>query len=284
MSPNPLPSSRNLPIAFTGARGADSQRAAERFFGGVRPGLTCSSASEAVRALVGGRASYAVVPLENSITGPFPGVADAFFEGEVVVVGEVEMPIRHCLLAVPGTRMEDLTVVTSHPSALAQCRDLLNGWGVATRPSSDTGQAAQELARSGDKALGVLGSRDLAETYGLAILAEGLSDRANNRTRFFVLGPVSEGKSTGLRSALLVGPVQAPRALKTLRIQLESFGASRVRVPFLGSEDGTRFLGEFDHRGRNAARIVSDTRGSLPVRFLGCWDPPVSAFLAASGG
>ncbi len=273
---------RSLPVAFTGARGAYSQRAAERFFGAARPGLTCSSATEAVRAVVGGRASHAVIPVENSITGPFPGVAEAFFEGQVVVTGEVELPIRHCLLAAPGTRLEDLTVVTSHPSALAQCRDLLTGWGVATQPANDTAQAAQDLARTGDKALGVLGSRELAATYGLEILAEGLSDRANNRTRFFVLGARGSGRP-GLRSAVLIGPVQAPRALKTLRIQLESLGASRVRIPFLGSQDGTRFLGEFDHRGREAERLVGAAQESLPVRFLGCWDPPVSVSLAASG-
>lgn len=283
MVPKPTPPASHLPVAFTGARGAYSQRAAARFFGGARPGLTCPNAAEAVRALVAGRASHAVVPIENSITGAFPGVAQAFFEGEIAVVGEVELPIRHCLLAVPGTRLEDLAVVTSHPSALAQCRDLLQSWGVASRPSNDTGQAAQELARGGDRALGVLGSRELAETYGLEILSEGLSDRPDNRTRFFVLGPRGDARPSGLRGAVLIGPLGAPRTLKTLRIQLESRGASRVRVPFLGSEDGTRFLAEFDHRGRDVERVVAEACGSLPFRFLGCWDPPVPSYVAVSG-
>ena len=278
----PPRSSRSLPVAFTGAKGAYSQRAAERFFGASRPSLTCQASIDAVKAVVDGRASHAVVPVENSVTGAFPGVAEAFFEGEVSVLGEVDLPIRHCLLAVPGTRLDELTVVTSHPSALAQCRDVLGDWGVATRPSNDTGQAAQDLARGGDKALGVLGSRDLAVTYGLEVLAEGLSDRPNNKTRFFVLGPSDEGVSEGLRCAVLVGPVKAPRTLKTLRIQLESLGASRVRVPFLGSEDGSRFLIEFDHRAGDVQQVVEEALSSVPHRFLGCWNPPVPATMAAS--
>ena len=182
----------------------------------------------------------------------------------------------------PGTRLEDLSVVTSHPSALAQCRDVLSAWSVATRPSNDTGEAAQELARGGEKGLGVLGSRELAATYGLAVLAEGLSDRPNNRTRFLVLAPPAEAAPSGLRGAALVGPIHAPRTLKTLRIQLESLGASRVRVPFLGSEDGTRFLFEFDHRAGDVAAVVDEACGAVPHRFLGCWNPPVPSALAAS--
>lgn len=273
VSPSSSPPRTRI-VAFTGARGAYSQRAAERFFGAGVPRLTCPTAADAVRALVERRVSHVVVPVENSVTGAFAGVAEAFFQGDVRIVGEVSLPIRHCLLAAPGTRFEDLSVVTSHPSALAQCRDRLTAWGFATRPSSDTGRAAEELAHAGDKALGVLGSRELAETYGLEILAEGLSDRPDNRTRFLVLAdPVDAEGTSGMRASLLVGPVHAPRALKTLRIQLESLGACRVRVPFLGSEDGSRFLGEFDHRSRPGEEVVRLACETLPHRFLGSWQP-----------
>ena len=276
------PTPRSLPVAFTGARGAYSQRATQRVFGPGTPTLTCNGVVDAVRALQDGRAGHAVLPVENTVTGSFPGVAEAFFQGEVAVVGEVELAIRHCLLAVPGARLDELAVVTSHPSALAQCRDTLRQWEVATRPSSDTGQAAGELARGGDRALGVLGSRELAETYGLEVLAEGLSDRPHNHTRFFVLSPAAGLRDDGLRSAALLGPIQAPRTLKTLRIQLESLGASRVRVPFLGSEDGSRFLIEWDQRSGAAREVVADALASVPHRFLGSWNPPISAAVRAS--
>ncbi len=264
---------RLLPIAVPGARGAYSQTAARRFFGQKTLALPCRDASDAVRAIVDGRASHAVLPVENSITGAFHGVADAFFEGEVAVVGEVLLAIRHALMAAPGTRLEDLSVVTSHSASLAQCRDWIAGWGLATRTASDTAEAARALAESADGALGVIGNRELAAAWGLDILAEGISDHPDNRTRFLVVSAAKDHSEEGSRCALQVGPIEAPRMLKTLRIQLESLGASRVRVPFLGSEDGRRFLVEFDHRKGRGGQAATRACGSIPHRFLGAWSP-----------
>ena len=270
---------RALPVAFTGAPGAYSQDAARRFFGDASSTLTCKNAAEAIEAVNTGRAGYAVLPIENTITGCFPGVAEALFDTEIGVIGEVVLSIRHCLLAAPGAALEDLSVVTSHPSALSQCRDWLANWGVATRPSSDSAEAARELARTNDAALGVIGSRSLAQKYDLDVLAEGLSDRSDNKNRFFVLAgaPTPAGDEPGLRTAVLVGPLSTPRVLKTLRIQLESLGARRARAPYLGSEDGTRYLVEFDHDEGAGEEITRRACGALPHRLLGSWRPALVA-------
>ena len=265
--------SRHLPVAFPGAPGVYSQRATQRYFGDASAQLTCKNAEEAVRAVSDGRASHAVLPVENSITGALAGVAEALFVGDVGISGELVMPIRHCLMGAPGTRLEDLSVVTSHPSSLAQCRDWLATWHLATQPTEDTAVAAGLLKQSGDKALAVLGSRELADDHGLVVLAEGVSDKPDNRTRFLVLSQAKEIVARkGTRHALRIGPVSAPRALKTLRIQLESFGARRVRVPFLGAADGHQFLGEFDFEG-DGPGIARLACGTLEQRYLGSWTP-----------
>ncbi|MFT5286021.1 MAG: prephenate dehydratase [Planctomycetota bacterium] len=269
----------NLPIAFSGAPGAYSEEAALRFFGPSFTTLTCSSSKDALKAISEGRAQRAVVPVENTVTGFFDGLVEALSErSDLGVVGEVVLPIRHCLMAAPGTKLEDIAVVTSHQSALSQCRDWLTSIGVSTRPASDTGRAAEELATNFDSGLGVLGSRRLANRYGLNILAEGLSDHSDNRTRFYVLGPIEEGareqsNDAGTRTAVLLGPVSEPRALKTLRIQLESHGAMKTRSPFLGSQDGARFLVEFDHAPGNGLDIVEVGANRPTQRFLGSWRP-----------
>ena len=268
-----MPNHPVLPVAFTGAPGAYSQEAARRFFGRTHPTLTCADFQDAVGALVDGRASRAVVPVENSITGSFAGVPEALTRIEVQVLGEIVLPIRHCLLGAPGARLEDLAVVRSHPTALSQCRDWLASWGVATRVSPDTAEAARELSRTTDVALGVIGSGSLASMYGLEVLAEGISDRADNRTRFYALAPPDSAEATSGpgRCALLVGPLQTPRALKTLRIQLESRGATRTRAPFLGTEDGSHAIVEFDHPAGAAAEIARGACGEVPYRWLGSW-------------
>jgi prephenate dehydratase len=267
------PQNPSLPVAVPGARGAHTLRASQRFFSSTRASLSCATALEAVKAVCSGRAGHAVIPVENSITGIFDGVADAFFSGEVSVVGEVIMPVRHALMAVPGVRLEDISVVTAHMASLSQCRDWLAGWGFATRPSMDTAAAAKELGASGDEGLGVLGSRDLAAANGLEVLAEGLSDRPDNQTRFLVIASSSEGTDPGSRIAIQIGPISEPRAMKTLRIQLESLGASHVRVPLLGTEDGRRYLVEFDHEGGDGLQAAAKACESLPHRLLGSWAP-----------
>ena len=260
-----------LPVAFSGAPGAYSEEAALRFFGNT-PTLTCGSAEEALSAVSSKYAGFAVVPVENTVTGYFPGVVEALFERELGVVGEVELPIRHCLLGVPGARLDAVSVVTSHPSALSQCRDYLAGIGVATRTAPDTGRAAEELMSKRDTALAVLGSRSLADRYGLSILAEGLSDKADNRTRFYVIGPSGANDDGGTRSAVLLGPDVQPRELKTLRMQLESHGAKRTRSPFLGAQDGARFLVEFDHEPGGGSTIAGSS-AERRHRYLGSWRP-----------
>lgn len=266
-----------LPIAFSGAPGSYSEEAARRFFGQGEPTLTCDDARASIEAVATGRARRAVVAVENSITGCFAGVADALCDRPLSVHGEVLLPIRHCLLGAPGTRVDEVSVVTSHPMALAHCRDWLARAGVATRTMPDTARAARELADSGDAALAVIGSRTLAALYGLQVLAEGLSDLPNNVTRFLVLGPEGAGAKSGTRTSLLVGPVHAPRVVRTLRIQIEARDARRVRVPFLGSEDGRCFLAEFDHDEGAGERIASDACAGLEHRVLGSWTPERAA-------
>jgi prephenate dehydratase len=269
-----MPTPPQLPAAFTGAPGAYSQEAARRFLGSNHPTLTCGNASDAVAALRAGRAGHAVLPVENSITGGFAGVPEALREADLAIVGEVELAVRHCLLAVPGTRLEDVAVVRSHPTALAQCRDWLAQWGVATRVSGDTAEAARELSRSGEAALAVIGSASLAAMYGLDVLAEGISDRADNRTRFLVFAAAGAPEApAAFRSAFLVGPVHVPRTFKTLRIKLESRGATRTRAPFLGSEDGTLALVEFDHSPGAGRRVADGACAGLGYRWLGTWTP-----------
>lgn len=262
-----------LPVAFTGAPGAYSEEAARRFFGRNAATLTCASAGEALDSIGTGRAARAVFPVENTVTGGYDGIVEALAT-RGGVVGEIVLPIRHCLLAVPGTRLSELQEVVSHRSALIHCRDWLANWGVATRESTDTARAARELAERQDKTLGVLGSRVLAEIYELDLLAEGLSDHPHNETRFWIAGASdADVDPAGVRTAVLVGPVTAPRALKTLRIQLEARGTTRTRAPFLSSENATSFLVEFDHPPGQGAAIAADACADLPHRVLGSWNP-----------
>lgn len=260
-----------LPVSFSGAPGAYSEAAAKRFFGAGATTLTTANLAEALDAVENGRARAAIVAVENSVTGPFGGLPDALAGRDLVIGGEVVMPLRHCLMAVPGATLEGITTVVSHPSALGQCRDWVARGGLATQSARDTAAAAQELVAKGEQGTAVLGSRTLAELYGLEILAEGISDAIDNVTRFLVLQPAAIPLADAERSAVLIGPVEEPRALRTLRISLESLSAKRVRAPFLGARDGRTFLIEFDHPTAQGEDIARRACGNLPFRMVGSW-------------
>ena len=266
-------STDHLPVSFSGAPGAYSEEAARRFFGSTCTTLTSNNLEDALDAVLAGRARAAVVAVENSITGPFGGLPDALRGRALVIACEVVLPLRHCLMGVPGSRLETISEVVSHPSALGQCRDWLARTGLATRVAHDTAAAAQDLVSKGDLGTAVLGSRVLANLYGLDVLAEGLADSAENVTRFLVLQrSAMADRPAPDRSAVLVGPVEEPRALRTLRIHLESLSAKRVRSPFLGARDGRTFLVEFDHPGLLGEELVKRACGQLPFQMLGSWD------------
>ena len=144
---------------------------------------------------------------------------------------------------------------------------------LAGASTDDVAASARDLARSEEGALAILGSWELGATHGLDVLAEGVADEPDNRTRFLVIGPGSQAPLDGHRHALRVGPVHSPRLRKNLRIQLESLGASRVRVPFLGSSDGRRFLVEFDHAGRAGCEIAEEACAGVAYEHLGSWHP-----------
>jgi RNA polymerase sigma factor (sigma-70 family) len=111
-------------IAFQGEPGAYSEAAALRYTDHADL-VPCESFDEVFTSVADGRASHGILPVENSIGGSIHRNYDLLIEHDLPIVGEVELPIRHHLLALPGTPFESLTRIYSHPQALAQCERFL---------------------------------------------------------------------------------------------------------------------------------------------------------------
>lgn len=173
-------------ISFQGLPGAYSDLACRT----VYPDLTvlpCPTFEEAFQAVSEGASRLAMIPVENSVAGR---VADVHFllpDSGLHVVGEHFQPVRHCLLGIPGSTLEDLAKVHSHVQALGQCRSTLRQLGVKAVPAADTAGAAEMIAEHGDPSEGAIASALAAEIYGLDILVPDLQDEAHNTTRFLVL-------------------------------------------------------------------------------------------------
>jgi len=177
-----------MKIAYQGEPGAFSEAAARR----VDPDaqlVPSRSFDEVFDAVQAGTVAYGVLPIENSIGGSIHRNYDLLLERTLPIVGEVELPVVHHLLALPGATLDGLRRVYSHPQGLAQCerflRTLTNVEIIATY---DTAGSAKMVADAGLKDAGAIASARAGEVFGLTSLAASVQDFDDNITRFLVVG------------------------------------------------------------------------------------------------
>src|SRR5262245_39635444 len=175
-------------IAYQGEPGAFSEAAARRLAPDAE--LQPSKSFEDVFATVdAGAVEWGVLPIENSIGGSIHRNYDLLLAHDLPIVGEIELPIVHQLLALPGTSVETITRVYSHPQALAQCeRFLLTLSGVEIVATYDTAGSAKMVADEKLTQAAAIASARAGELFGLVPLASSIQDFDDNITRFIVVG------------------------------------------------------------------------------------------------
>jgi prephenate dehydratase len=143
---------------------------------------------EVVRAVDAGQVDFGVVAVENALGGAVPETLDAILASpKVWLCAEMTLPVDHNLVAAPGTTLDSITVVMSHPNALAQCRSYLeqNLPNARLEAALSTASAVEQASRTPGTA--GIGPRRAAEVYGGIILARSIQDEGQNETRFVVL-------------------------------------------------------------------------------------------------
>jgi arogenate/prephenate dehydratase len=174
-------------IAFQGETGAYSEAAGAKFDPSATF-LPCPAFEDVFAAVESGKAACGVLPIENSIGGTIHRNYDLLVSNELKVVAEVELPVRHSLLALPGTKLEDLKQVYSHPQALAQCdRFLRSLTGVEIVASYDTAGSAKMIRDQQMAGVGAIASERAAAVFGLDTLRAGVQDHDDNTTRFLIV-------------------------------------------------------------------------------------------------
>lgn len=172
--------------AFQGAQGAFSHEAcvALRPWDEHVPFETFGEAIEAVKSEV---CDCALIPVENSTIGVVEPAATLVSQSGLSILADVWRPIRMALMALPGTQLEGVRSVSSHPAALGQCVRTLQAMGIEAVEAFDTAGAARDVAESGDRSRAALAPAAAAEVYGLDILRRDVQDSDQNRTRFVLL-------------------------------------------------------------------------------------------------
>ena len=174
-------------VVFQGAEGAYSYAAMNEYFGEAVDSFNVDSFRDAMDALEEGRADFAVLPIENSTAGIVSEIYDLLTEYENYIVGEQIIKIEHCLMAVPGTKMEDITRVYSHPQSLMQSANYLRKKPWQQISMQNNAFAAKYVKDAGTLDQAAIASEAAAQIYGLEILEKGVNDLKGNSTRFIIV-------------------------------------------------------------------------------------------------
>lgn len=236
-------------VAFLGPAGTWSEAAleAEPAAAGAER-IPRATLPDVIAAVGDGAADYAVAPVQNSLEGGVNATLDTLVDtDDLEIVGETTLAIHHSLIAAPGTTLDAVREVRSHPQGIAQCqaflREVVPGAEVLASASTSRAVADAVAAGPGHAAIGTPGA---AALYGGEVLREAIEDDAGNATRFIWLarrGTAPWPSADGARW--------------------------RTSVVFWGAGDGEAgwlvgCLTEFADRGLNMTRIESrPQRGTL---------------------
>lgn len=242
-------------VAYHGKPGAFAQIACTNAFASAEA-VPFASTAEAVAAVHAGTADAVMVPSENLLAGRVPDIHLLLPESGLYIIGEHFETIELHLAARPGTALDGVTRVFSHPVALQQVRSFLAHHGMQGIGVANTAAAAAYIAESSVPDEAAVVSREAAAYFGLQILKANIEDCAYNITRFYILAAQpyrSRQKHEAMLTTVLFAVENRPGSLHDA---IEGFGRYQVNLTRLESYlvDGgfvaTRFLCEIEGEPR----------------------------------
>jgi prephenate dehydratase len=246
-------------VAFQGIAGAYSEQAIRQFFGSKVESVPRDALEEVFLAVEDGGADHGMLPVENAVAGSVTRSYELLMEHDLRIHAEVILRVRHMLMAPPGTSLDEIERVRSHPQALAQCQRYLERHELKAEPAFDTAGAARDLSANPKPGVAVVASSLAADLYDLEIIDQDVEDYPFNYTRFFVLATDSPARAPRNKTSLIFTTPHKPGALYDC-------------------------MGEFAKRRINLTKIESRPRLNRPWQYVfyldfegHCQDPPCEA-------
>jgi len=223
---------QGVAVAFQGEPGAYTEEAAIRFFGKSTRGVPYETLDEVFESVEVGEVPFALVPVENSLEGSITRAYDLLLDSSLMVCGETELRISHCLIAMEGASLDTIKFVYSHPQALGQSRNFLNHLNAELIPASDTAGSVRMIKEQGRLDYGAVASAKAAEIYGMKIIAREIEDNPHNFTRFFVLSREDSPPTGNDKTSIVFSLKHKPGALYDC---LREFATRKINLTKLES-------------------------------------------------
>ncbi|MBR7142430.1 MAG: chorismate mutase [Clostridia bacterium] len=217
-------------VACQGTEGAYSQIACDKLFRDPKI-MYWASFENVFSAIEKGMCRYGILPIENSSAGSVNKVYDLMIKHNFHIVRSTRIKIDHCLLAKPGAKLSEIKEIYSQEQAIAQCSDFLKKLiGVKVTPCENTAVASKMIAESDRTDIAALSSRNCAELYGLAVLAQNVQDAGNNHTRFICISKNLEIYPGADKTSVMMVLPHKPGALYKVLARLYSLGINLIKL------------------------------------------------------
>ncbi len=237
---------RVLKIATQGINGSYSTQACKAMFTACEI-IYKQVFADVFECVCKGEVDYGVVPLENSNAGSINEVYDLLSCYNLYIAKAKVLPIQHCLVALPGAKLENIKTVYSHNQALYQCRHYIKKHNFEAIEVLNTAQAAKNISTQGDYASAAIASKETAELYALDILQDNIQDKCYNSTRFIAISKDNTISSDANKISLATVLSHKKGALLQLLNIIASYDINMTKIesrPIAGSN--FEFLFHFD--------------------------------------
>lgn len=263
-------------IACYGNTGAFTHLALMGAFGedNINP-VFYDSFEKVFKAVDSGLVKFGIVPVENSSAGSVSQVYDLLLKYQTFIVGSVNMPICHNLLAVPGADIKSVKTVYSHPQALSQCDDFIKEQGFEPLEYFSTATAAKMVAEKGDISIAAIGSSYCAKENNLKILKENIQSFKRNKTRFILLSKTPIIPKDREKISLVFTLPHTPGSLQKILTRFSLHGLNLTKLESRAGKNGDfetcfylDFLGDIQNEKTQA--LLQALKAELPdFAFLG---------------
>jgi chorismate mutase / prephenate dehydratase len=206
-------------VAFLGPKGSYSHSATRRYASAHLDQMiesSCTSFKDVFEQVEKGEVDYGILPIENSSSGSINEVYDLLQKTNLHIIGELSLPIDHCVLAMPNSQLEQIDTIYSHPQPFQQCSNFLEShphWKIVYCDS--TSSAMETVAKLNKPNVAAMGNKDGGELYGLQVLKHNFANQKENITRFIVLArqPIAVSDQIPAKTTILMKTGQQAGAL-----------------------------------------------------------------------
>lgn len=228
-----------IKVSFQGTTGSFSEQALLEYFGEEVSSYPVKKFEDVFNELKEGNANYGVLPIENSSTGAINEVYDLLRKHGLYIVGNIALKINHNLMALKGSKLEDVREIYSHPQALEQCGEFLSKKDWILVPYHNTAMAAEFIKNKNVNYMAAIGSRKAAEINGLDIIKENINNNNNNYTRFIIIGKTIEINDDNNAISIVFSNPHKPGALYDSLEIFKRNNLNMIRIesrPIIGSQ------------------------------------------------